>query len=186
MKTYICMLRGINVSGKNIIKMAELKELFENLGFTEITTYVQSGNIVFNDSSGTDAVSLENRITDKLHTVFGYENITSFIKTKKELMAIRKNNPYYKPETNTKALYFTFIREKPEADRVAGLDVFKSSSESVSISDNCIYLYCPEGYGKTKLSNNLFENKLKLRATTRNWNTVNKLIEIADNTEKSC
>ncbi|MGS2741103.1 DUF1697 domain-containing protein [Sinomicrobium sp. M5D2P17] len=185
-KTYICMLRGINVSGKNIIKMADLKELFENLGFTGNTTYVQSGNIIFNDTSGADAVSLENLITEKIQTVFGHENITSFIKSKKELMFIRDTNPYYNPETDTKALYFTFIREKPEADRIAGLSAYKSSSESIHISDNCIYLYCPEGYGKTKLSNNLFENKLKLRATTRNWNTVNKLIEIADNTEKSC
>lgn len=180
------MLRGINVSGKNIIKMAELKKLFETLGFADITTYVQSGNIVFNCASDENAGTLEARIEKEIETVFGYENVTAFIKTRAALEQLRDRSPYPPSEGDTKRRYFTFIRKAPSAEQVEKLEPYASEAERFTVTDTCIYLYCPEGYGKTKLSNNFFENKLKIRATTRNWNTVNKLIQIAENTEKAC
>ncbi|MBC9796983.1 DUF1697 domain-containing protein [Sinomicrobium weinanense] len=186
MRTYICLLRGINVSGKNIIKMVELKKMFETLGFIGITTYVQSGNIVFTSASGESAASLENRIEEGIFNTFGYENVTSFVRTAEELEQIRDRNPYHSSGIDVKKLYFTFIRKKPTAEQVKQLETYQSKGDQFTVTEGCIYLYCPEGYGKTKLSNNFFENKLKLRATTRNRNTVNKLIELAKNTENAC
>ncbi|SFW61043.1 Uncharacterized conserved protein, DUF1697 family [Sinomicrobium oceani] len=184
MKTRICMLRGINVSGKNTISMAALKTMLKKAGGTDISTYIRSGNVIFNDTTTLSAEDWEERIGKDIETTFGHREIGVFLSTKEELREVLQALPF--KDADTKILYFTFTKQKPGAGLTAVLEAFRKESERICISDRGIYLCCPKGYGITKLSNNLLEKKLNTRATTRNRNTLQKLIQIADNTEKLC
>ena len=171
------MLRGINVSGKNTISMAALKTMLKKAGGTDISTYIRSGNVIFNDTTTLGAEDWEERIGKDIETTFGHREIGVFLSTKEELREVLQALPF--KDADTKTLYFAFTKQKPGS-------AFRKESERICIPDRGIYLCCPEGYGITKLSNNLLEKKLNTRATTRNRNTLQKLIQIADNTEKLC
>ncbi|HES60111.1 MAG TPA: DUF1697 domain-containing protein [Caldithrix sp.] len=175
---YISLLRGINVSGQKKIQMAELKSLYESLGFENVTTYIQSGNVVFS-SKEIDELKLAKLISDKIREVLGY-NVSIIIRSKIEWEKLIADNPFSKRENfDVKKMHVTLITEQPT---MIGGDIFdrvKYDSEEYVIGERHIYLYFPEGYGQTKLSNNYIENKLKVSATTRNWNTVMKLSELA-------
>jgi len=174
-KTYLSLLRGINVSGKNKIKMADLKTAYEVLGFVAIQTYIQSGNVVFRYKT-TDLKLLEDKIQRQITAAFGFD-IPVFIRTLNDVQDIVSNTPFAgKDETRQ---YVTFLKEAPDLFPLDAINKTKHESEIVSILEKNIYLYCPIGYGRTKLSNTFFEKKLKQAATTRNWKTVNTLLEYA-------
>lgn len=178
-ETYIALLRGINVSGQKKIAMKELKDLFSNLGFQAIKTYIQSGNVVFNyDPDDSDKVASQIEIAIKNN--FGFE-VTVLIRTRKELIDCIKSNPFSsRPDLDTKKLYTSILNSQPETLNIEKILTFESDADEFIILDKTIYVYCPGGYGTTKLSNNFFENKLKVKATTRNWKTINELSRIAD------
>lgn len=180
METYIAILRGINVSGQKIIKMAALKDAFEASGFRNVLTYIQSGNIIFrSEGKKEDVLALKIRklITDK----FGFE-VPVIIRRSTDLAGIITSNPFLKEKgIREDKLHVTFLSEVLENKRKQELEKISFGNELFFISGKEIYLYCPNGYGNTKLSNNFFENKLKLTATTRNWATVNKLLHLASN-----
>ena len=171
---YISLLRGINVGGQKKVPMQQLKGLYEKLGFTGVQTYIQSGNVIFT-SNEKDAAKLREKIEGAIKKEFGFE-VLVFIRTKDDFEKIVKNNPFTKQETES--TYVTLLSQAP-AEIPADLDKFKAPNDKYKIINDVIYFYCPDGYGKTKLSNNLFEKKLNVNATTRNWNTINKLIQIA-------
>ena len=175
MAAYISLLRGINVSGQKKIKMDELKKLYDSLGFKKVQTYIQSGNVVF-ECPDASIPKIAERIGKKIKESFGFD-VAVLIRTKEEFKKIIRNNPFSKKENNS--LYVIFLSDTASDLPMAELNNAKSKSEEFFISGREIYLSCPGGYGKTKLSNNFFERKLKLSATTRNWKTVNKLMEIA-------
>ena len=175
MHTYISLLRGINVSGHNKISMQELKKLYESLGFQNVRTYIQSGNVLF-ESSSANALALASMIEQKIKTFFGF-NVHVFIKTPSELQAIIKNNPFTKEDVTK--LHVTFLSDRFASPLKDELDCVKDKTEKCLISENRVYLFCPNGYGKTKLTNTFFERKYKLSATTRNWKTVTTLLELA-------
>ena len=176
MNTYISMLRGINVSGHNKIKMEELKNLYETLGFSNVQTYIQSGNVVFK-SSDTNISKLINKIEQKIKKSFSFY-VPVLIRTKNDLQKLIANNPFTKKDSSK--LYITFLSDTPIQSAVDEITKIKDISEEFIISGKEIYLFYPNGYGKSKLTNNYFERKLKLSATTRNWKTVNKLLELAE------
>ena len=172
------MLRGINVSGQKKIKMDELKSLYESLNFNNVQTYIQSGNVIFK-SENTDSEKLEKLIGEKINQSFGY-SVVVFVKTVNEIQQTINQNPFLnKSKEDITKLCVTFLSSIPDESLIKNLENFKSDSEDFNLIGNEIYLYYPDGYGRTKLSNNFFENKLKVSATTRNWRTVNKLFEIA-------
>ncbi len=178
MTTYISILRGINVSGKRLIKMDALKKMYENLNFDNIQTYVQSGNVVFL-SKENDPKKLEKIISSKIKSEFGFD-VPVIVLSAKTLEKIIESNPFTKDKLkDVSFLHVTFL-----ADKVAQLDKEsiiekKLPNEEIRFAPNAVYLYCPDGYGRTKLNNNFLENKLKVTATTRNWKTTNELLKLA-------
>jgi uncharacterized protein (DUF1697 family) len=181
MITYIALLRGINVSGKNKIKMVDLKQLLLNLGYTDITTYIQSGNVIFK-SNIKDKVVIEKTIISAITNHFNL-TIKVLIITKSELNTIFNSNPFLNNDASidSSKLHVTILDKKPNFETILNLETFKNNSnDEFKFVNNIIYLYCPNGYGKTKLTNNLFENKLKIAATTRNWKTITKLFELSN------
>ncbi len=176
MTIFISMLRGINVSGQKKIKMEELKKLYESIGFKNIQTYIQSGNVVF-DSSDSDTLELSSIISQKIKDHFGFD-VTVIIRTKEEINKVIDNTPFVNKDINK--LGVVFLSGTPTLSPTEEINKHKDDSEEFFISGKEIYLYLPNGFGRTKLSNNFFERKLKLSATSRNWRTVIKLVEIAE------
>jgi uncharacterized protein (DUF1697 family) len=175
MNTYISMLRGINVSGQKKIRMAELKSLYESLSLTNVETYVQSGNVVF-DSKEQDAIKLRDSIESQIETAFGF-SVPVLIRTGDEFKRIIESHPFAGEEAVR--VLVTFLYDRPENSKLEDLSHYKDKVDQFVIGEREIFLYCPGGYGKTKLSNAFFERKLDVIATTRNWKSVNALYQMA-------
>lgn len=182
MQTYISILRGINVSGQKKINMQELKAMYEGLEFQNVVTYIQSGNVLFRFAKK-DERALAKRIEDAVKATFGFD-VPVLVLTEKELKATIKSNPFLKEQDILPdKLHVTFLQEKPDASNIKKTEELNFSPDRFVISGKDVYVYCPNGYGNTKINNNFFESKLKVKATTRNWKTVNELQRIADGLE---
>ena len=178
MITYISILRGINVSGKNIIKMDSLRQLYIDMGFKNVQTYIQSGNVIF-QTIKSDTSALQEKITKKISDTFNL-NVPVVVLELFEFQEIVNNNPFISRENiDITRLYITFLASLPNKENIENTIKLNYSPEEFIILNKAVYLYCPMGYGTTKLSNNFFENKLKVKATTRNLKTCNELIKIA-------
>ena len=175
MKTYISMLRGINVGGNKKVSMEKLKKLYESLGLEKVKTYIQSGNVIF-ESTTTKTAELKKKLEEKISQTFGFEVIV-IIRTVEEMEKVIDASPFKEKDENK--ILVTFLSDPPKEIPLQEIEKVKSASEEFSISGKEIYLFFPDGYGRTKLANNFFERKLKLAATTRNWRTINKLWELA-------
>lgn len=175
MKSFISMLRGINVGGQKKVRMADLKSLYETLGFGNVQTYVQSGNVVF-DSPEENAARLQKSIEAQIEKAFGF-SVPVLIRTADDFKRILESHPF-KNEEAIRVLV-TFLYEHPEASKLEDLSRYKDKVDQFAVGEQEIFLFCPGGYGKTKLSNTFFENKLDVIATTRNWKSVNALYEMA-------
>lgn len=177
MTTYIALLRGINVSGQKKVPMADLKALFEQQHCTAVQTYIQSGNVVFCSAEKKETLlvkTLENAIREK----FGFE-VPLILRTAAEMQQAVATNPYLdKKGTQIEKLHITFLERAPEPENLQKAAAFPSGTDSFICREREIYLHCPGGYGNSKLSNTFFEQKLKIRATTRNWKTVQVLAEM--------
>ena len=179
MTTFIALLRGINVSGQKKIKMADLRAHLEELDLRNIRTYVQSGNVIF-ESKEPDATFLERQIEKKILEKYGFE-VVVMVKMTRELLYVLENNPFIKSGgKDTSRLYVTFLSNIPDQEQLRKLETVNYSPEEFILDGKNIYFFSPQGYGKAKMNNNFFEQKLKVDATTRNWNTVNKLVAMAD------
>ncbi len=177
MVTYIAFLRGINVSGQKKIKMANLQAMLKDMGFKEVLTYIQSGNIVFKTDKDIKISLLEKNVEQEILKIFGF-NVAVLVKTKEAIEAILVNNPY--SQTEEKKRYFVLLKEAADKDLVASLMKETYENETFLITDTCIYLNCNQGYGKAKCNNNFFERKLKVTATTRNFKTMHKMFVLAE------
>lgn len=175
MKRYIAILRGINVSGKNKILMQDLKLIFESLHFKNVQTYIQSGNVVFEAKSEKNLATL---IQQKIKDQYGFD-VPVIIRTVDEISGNLKTNPYLKQKNiELDKLHITFLSETPTKENLTKIKTYHFEPDVFEIIGNEVYLYCPNGYGITKLSNTFFENKLKVSATTRNWKTVNEIAKL--------
>lgn len=183
MKTYISILRGINVSGHNLIKMDALREMYGGMRFKNIETYIQSGNVVF-QSNTSDVHELEEKISSKLLRTFSTQ-VPVLVLELDELKKVVKNNPYVnRRKEDPKALHVTFLSEAPKREALAAIQEHAFAPDEFSAFGQTVYLFSPKGYGNTKLTNTFFEKKLKVIATTRNWKTVLELMNMTERTAK--
>jgi len=175
MPTYIAMLRGINVSGHKMVKMEALRASFGALRLSNVQTYVQSGNLVFGVGNGSVA-ALSEKIEQRILRDFGF-SVPVFLRTAKELEEIIKDNPFLKETAiDHSKLHITFLSDAAPKTAPEALQPLEVKPEQFHAIGRQIYLYCPNGYGRTKLSNTAIERKLSVGATTRNWRTVNTLL----------
>lgn len=177
MSSYLSLLRGINVSGQKKILMKDLAELYVELGMESIITYIQSGNVVFQSKLKT-ASSVSSLIEKGIKDKFGFDvNVT--VLEKKELQSIIERNPFLKAkgidETKLHATILSSIPDKENLNKIAAVD---GGKDKLVIAGKTAYLFCPNGYGRTKYTNTVLESKLKVKATTRNWKTINALMEL--------
>ncbi|HWY34576.1 MAG TPA: DUF1697 domain-containing protein [Nitrosopumilaceae archaeon] len=179
MQTYISILRGINVSGHKIIKMEELRKMYVGLGFKNVQTYIQSGNVIFQYKK-TKLQDLEKNVTKQIVKDFSFE-VPVLVKELSELIEILSNNPFInKRKEDVSKLHVTFLSEEPEPANIENIKKGQYASDEFILSGKSVYLFCPNGYGNTKLNNTFFESKLKVTSTTRNWKTINGLVNLAE------
>jgi len=177
MNTFISLLRGINVSGQKRLLMPDLKALFESLGFQQVITYVQSGNVIF-DSPDAGRAEISARIENGILQSFGYR-VPVLIRAGNDFQRIIQENPFiHRQGVDLERLYVTFLAAPPAEKSLAIIDIPAGFSDEFVSSGAEIYLHVPGGYGRTILSNNFFEKKLDRVATTRNWKTVNALFAL--------
>lgn len=176
MKTYIVLLKGINVGGHKKVPMAELRELLTKSGFENVQTYIQSGNVVF-QSSKSDISAIENKIQKDILDYFGFE-VSVLVITRLELKRIFDTSPF--SEEKKKASYFMMLHDTPTDAlvKIASEKVYEG--EEYKIIKNCIYYFCDKGFGQAKFNANFFERQLKTFATARNYNTMVKLLSLSD------
>lgn len=180
MYKYIALLRGINVGGRNKIIMSDLRALFRAIGFTEVTTYIQSGNIIFR-SKGAKSKELEQRIEREIERKYGY-SVPVIVLTGNKLEKILGDNPL-RPikEDEFSKMYYVFLKEFPESEAVAKFKKNKYENEKYIVSEDYIYLKCLSGMGKARLTTNLLEKNLNVQATARNHKTALKILELTKN-----
>ena len=181
---YLALLRGVNVSGKNLIKMSDLKAVLLNQNFQDVDTYIQSGNLIFSTEIQ-DKSKIEGIIQSCLFEQFKL-TVPVIVLTSNELNQLISNHPFQTdPNSAPSHYYITFFNQSKKDLDYKLIENRLSEGESIHIEQNCLYLHCPNGYGNTKLSNQWIENKLGVVATSRNWNTcytlLNKLNKIVDN-----
>lgn len=177
METIIVILRGINVGGKNKIPMAELKTLFEKAGFKNVTTYIQSGNVVC-ASKESGSKELETQIQQMILKKFKC-TVPVIVRSVDEIQTVVNSNPFVKMKgIDLEKLHVTFLADVPAKEHLEKIKQYNYPPDEFKINGREAYLHCPVNYGNSKLSNTFFESKLKVVATTRNWRTVNELLRM--------
>ncbi len=177
MQRHIALLRGINVGGRNKLKMGKLREMVASFGWQNVKSYLQSGNLVF-DCDEEDAGILASKIQSQIKQTYGYE-VTVLMRMLADFRQILETNPFVARGEEIAKLYVAFLAEPPSADQLDALELPANIADEISIGEQELFLFCPNGYARTKLNNNFFERQLKMPATTRNWKTVNKIYQIA-------
>ena len=158
--------------------MDQLKKMIESLGFENVQTYIQSGNIIY-QTKKTDSLKLSVQIKKALQKDFGFD-APVYTMTSETLEVVIKNNPFQKDKNKDVAFFHvTFLDKLPDKEKISLLQLVDTKNDVFEIVDHALYLYCPDGYGKTKLTNTFVESKLKVGATTPNWKTTNELLNSA-------
>ncbi len=176
--THVALLRSINVGGKNKLPMKDLVAIFGDAGCCSVLTYIQSGNVVFQANSSL-ARRIPELVADAIDSSFGYR-VPILVRSAAALGQVVAENPFIRSGADGKTLHVAFLAERPQAARSAALDPHRSAPDEFVLRKREIYLYCPNGYGKTKLTNSYFDKTLGTTSTVRNWRTVLKLLEMAD------
>jgi uncharacterized protein (DUF1697 family) len=172
MPRYVALLRGINVGGKHPVPMAKLRALCESLDLTDVSTYIQSGNVVFASKRAITPAAFEK----VLRSEFGFE-IPVVLRTEAELARVIKGDPF--PKADRSNLHVGFMAKKPTAAAVKQIDHDRFLPEEVVVKGCEIYFNLPNGMGRAKLPGAV-DRALKLPTTVRNWNTVTKLLALLD------
>jgi uncharacterized protein (DUF1697 family) len=174
--SYAALLRGVNLGSHNKVSMADLCALFEALGHEDVSTYVQSGNVVFTAGGG-DAAHLAKAIERRIERELGLE-IAVLLRSKTQLARIVAGNPFAPEETDPTRLHVTFLADTPPRAAVRELNAGDFAPDRLHAKGAEVYLHTPQGYGRSKLSGAFFEKQLGVVTTTRNWRTVTKLAEL--------
>lgn len=179
---YISLLRGINVGRQKIIPMETLRNIYNSLGFNKVTTYLQSGNVIF-ESADHNVPDLVRQLEARIEQVAGYHTPV-FILELDYLHRIITRNPFVMDRNEDPGkLYVTFLYHSPTNQQRENFTLPHVTADEFAWGEGVIYILCQNGYGRTRLSNTFFEGKLGVKATTRNWNTVNALYSLALGTE---
>ncbi|QGV77933.1 DUF1697 domain-containing protein [Streptomyces ficellus] len=176
---YAALLRGINVSGHKKVPMAQLRTLLAELGHSDVTTYLQSGNAAFTSASGADEDTLATALEAAIEEHFGFR-VDCLVRGGPYLRAVADACPFPAAGLEGRQLHVTYLSGPADPDRFAGLDQEAFLPEAFRLGDRAVYLYTPEGLGRSKLAEALSRPALVkgVTATTRNWNTVRKLVEL--------
>jgi uncharacterized protein (DUF1697 family) len=187
MASHVALLRGINVGGKNKVPMAELRELVTSLGHTGVTTYIQSGNVLFTTEE-TDTAELASALEAAIAGKFGV-NSAVVVLSRAELARILGDNPYG-DEPNPKFVHVVFLGAEPSQellDRIKAAEsaaAAKGSRDTITAIGKALYLHTPDGYGRSELSEALFRiipaGKKPLAVTARNWSTSTTLLSLCE------
>ena len=173
----IALLRGINVGGKNRLPMKDLAAMFVDAGCDDVRTYIQSGNVVFRvDPASADGIPAQ--IGASILDRFGYE-IPVVTRRARDLEAILEANPFVEAGAETDRLHVVFLADAPDAEHLEALDPDRSPPDEFAVRGREIYLHCPNGLARSKLTNAWFDSRLSTVSTMRNWKTVRKLLELA-------
>lgn len=172
---YIALLRGINVGGHKKVPMAELRAVLSNSGLDNVQTYIQSGNVIF-DTSEISTEKLETKIHNSIKDHFGYE-VSIILKKPQEIQSILDRCPF--EEGKKEKSYFVMLHNTPGKELVEEASKKEYPNEAYFIIGDCIYFFCATGVGKAKFNSNFFERKLKTTSTTRNYNTMMKLLSLS-------
>jgi uncharacterized protein (DUF1697 family) len=181
MNTYIALFRGINVGGNNMLPMKELKTLLEKEGCRDVTTYIQSGNVIL-CSAVSDVERLSARLSAAVSKKYGFEPRVLLL-TRQELEKAAKANPFPQADDNPKSLHLFFLTAVPKTPNLEGIEAIRIRSEQFALKGRTFYLYTPEGFGTSKLAMRV-EQLLGVPATARNWRTVTTLRELSKTTTK--
>jgi len=174
---YVALFRAVNLGPRNKVSMADLRALFADLGAEDVTTYVQSGNVVFRSAAG-DPEQLVGAIEERVKRDLGLD-VRVLLRTRAQLAKLQSGNPFLRSGIEPSKLHVTFLAETPARAAVCSLDPQVGNPDEFRVVGREVYTHYPNGYGRTKLSNTYFEKQLGVVATTRSWNTVSKLAELA-------
>ena len=172
MQTWIALLRGVNVGGKNILPMAKLRLDLESLKLRNVRTYIQSGNIVF-DSAAKTTSPLAKKMAQMIELKYGFRPQLLILR-REDLLSAIEANPFQAAVSDPKSLHFFFLAEPACASDREALDKAKKSTEQYKLIDRVFYLYAPEGIARSRLAANV-DKHLDVVATARNYRTVEKL-----------
>lgn len=173
---YIALPRGINVTGSNMIKMTELKAAFESLGFSNVVTYINSGNVAFDAKKSADAALLR-MIAPVVEKLAG-KPISVMIRSQADLLRVIANNPFEGQYESHKEMHVLFLKEELTEENKKFLAENVPPPERFSVAGREIYCHLPQGVADSYLGRGTFERKLKISVTARNWRTVEKLAEL--------
>jgi len=174
--SYVALLRGINVGGKNKLPMKDLAAIFTAAGCSDVQTYIQSGNVIFHAAPSV-IKTLVKKISTAIETDFGMK-IPVVIFSAEEMQHAVKGNPYRKEDPEGKALHIIFLADKASAAAAKNLDPMRSHPDRFHLRERNIYLHLPNGVARTKLTNAYFDKALATVTTQRNWATTLKLLEM--------
>lgn len=177
MTTWIALLRGINVSGQRKVPMAELRALHEALGHRDVVTYIQSGNVVFD--ADTDAASLTAGLEGAIAETFGFD-VPVVVRTADEVRTAASANPFPDAGADLQRVATAFLEAAPAPVRVDGFDPEAHAPDVCVLAGREVHLHCPSGFGRTKLTTTYLERQLEVAATSRNWRTITRLVELSD------
>ena len=175
MPTFVALLRGINLAGRNKVPMPALRSLVEGLGYNDVTTYIQSGNVVLTSTDGAAKVGAAMR--KAISKEFGID-VAVVVRSRQQLKAVVDGNPFLRKGTDPATLHVVFLADKPKADKVKALTAGDWGTDEVAVKGTEAYLNLPNGYGRAKLNNMVVEKQLGVAGTTRNWRTTEKLLEL--------
>ncbi len=176
MTTCIALFRGINVGGRNMVPMTDLKRLIAAEGCADVRTYIQSGNVIFR-SPLDDKTALERRLTAAVASRHGFEPRV-LVLTLRELERAAAANPFPAASQHPKNLHLFFLADRPKRPDVAGMQALAIASERFALKGKVFYLYTPDGFGTSKLATGV-ERHLGVQSTARNWRTVTTLLDMA-------
>ncbi len=167
---FVALVRGINLGARNRLAMADLRRVVEEAGGVEVRTHLQSGNAVFRSSAG--GAKLEHALAKGLHAL-GLD-VAVIVRSARQMVQIKTGNPF--PAASS---HVTFLAAKPAAARIRSFEAGDYGPDDLRVTSGAVYLHCPKGYGRSKLSNAFIERQLGVAATTRNWRTVAALADLA-------
>lgn len=172
----LALLRGINVGGANKISMPDLRAVFEDIGYENVRTYLQSGNVVF-ESRSSEGLAAE--LEAAVSRTFGL-SISIMIRTRRELERVAGANPFVTTDAKPTSLHVMFLSERPAPKAVNTLDANRSPPDEFEVKGREVFLWYPNGSGRSKLTIDYVEKRLGIRATARNWNTITKVLDLME------
>lgn len=176
MRTYIALFRGINVGGRHVLPMKELKRVLEKNGCVDVQTYIQSGNVIFR-STISDAARVARRLTAAVSSSHGFEPHV-LVLTRNEIESATAGNPFPEVVDNPKSLHLFFLAKIPKKPDLRTFEALKAESERFQLKGRILYLHTPDGFGTSRLAARV-ERLLGVEATARNWRTVTTMLEMA-------